>query len=280
MAPTPAARPATPRLDIGDAVHDGWRAFCRSPRDFVLFALLLWGLQILCQLVQSRIGTSEALSSQPSDWILALLGLTAGVVVSLWGSLGMVRGALSALAGGRPSLALLCRWEGGAMSRLVLATLLLGTIVGGSLLAIVVVVGGPLALLLQFKETAIGSGGAATLLAIFLSLVLVLLLGLWLIGLIYFNVNQQFLAQIALREGLGPWATLQRGRQLADPQWPLLLLLMIVEGLLGVLGVLACFVGFFVAWPVVVCVATAAYQQLLGLPKGGAAPSLSPADAG
>ena len=94
---------------------------------------------------------------------------------------------------------------------------------------------------------------------------LVALVGLWLVAAIYLKVNQQFQAQICLSEQLGPWATLRRGRDLADPHWPLLLLLVSIEALLCLLGFVACFVGFFVAWPVVLCVTTAAYRQLLAL---------------
>jgi hypothetical protein len=47
-----------------------------------------------------------------------------------------------------------------------------------------------------------------------------------------------------------------------DPQWPLVLLLLIVSTLLHGLGLLACWVGSLAAWPAVICITTAAYQQL------------------
>jgi uncharacterized membrane protein len=43
----------------------------------------------------------------------------------------------------------------------------------------------------------------------------------------------------------------------------MVLLLTLIESLLMVLGLLACLVGSFVAWPLVVCIATAAYRQLV-----------------
>ena len=257
---------AAPRLNIGDAVHDGWQAFCRSPGAFVLFALLLWGLQVLFQLLQARIGTAAALSADPADWLLALVGLVGSLASYFWGTIGMVRGALMGLDGRRPRFTDLIRWDGGAVTRLFWASLLLGALLLAALAAITVLLGGPLGLLVAMAEARAGSlAPGLQLVIVLLAVLLLLLFGFWLVGLIYVSVNQQFQAQISLTERLGPWATLRRSRALVDPHWPLLLLLVIVEALLSLLGVLACFVGFFVAWPVVVCVSTAAYRQLLAL---------------
>ena len=257
---------AAPRLNIGDAVHDGWQAFCRSPGAFVLFALLLWGLQVLFQLLQDRIGTAAALSAYPVDWLLALVGLVGSLTSYFWGTIGMVRGALMGLDGRRPRFADLIRWDGGAVTRLFWAALLLGALLLAALAAITVLLGGPLGLLTAMADARAGSlSPGLQLMTLVVAVLLLLLIGFWLVGLIYVSVNQQFQAQISLTERLGPWATLRRSRALVDPHWPLLLLLVIVEALLSLLGVLACFVGFFVAWPVVVCVSTAAYRQLLAL---------------
>ena len=257
---------AAPRLNIGDAVHDGWQAFCRSPGAFVLFALLLWGLQVLFQLLQARIGTAAALSADPADWLLALVGLVGSLTSYFWGTIGMVRGALMGLEGRRPRFADLIRWDGGAITRLFWAALLLGALLLAALAAITVLLGGPLGLLTAMADARAGSlSPGLQLMTLVVAVLLLLLVGFWLVGLIYVSVNQQFQAQISLTERLGPWATLRRSRALVDPHWPLLLLLVIIEALLSLLGVLACFVGFFVAWPVVVCVSTAAYRQLLAL---------------
>ena len=257
---------AAPRLNIGDAVHDGWQAFCRSPGAFVLFALLLWGLQVLFQLLQARIGTAAALSADPADWLLALVGLVGSLTSYFWGTIGMVRGALMGLEGRRPRFADLIRWDGGAITRLFWAALLLGALLLAALAAITVLLGGPLGLLVAMADARAGSlSPGLQLMTLVVAVLLLLLVGFWLVGLIYVSVNQQFQAQISLTERLGPWATLRRSRALVDPHWPLLLLLVIIEALLSLLGVLACFVGFFVAWPVVVCVSTAAYRQLLAL---------------
>ncbi len=261
-APLPG--PVAPRLNIGDALHDGWQAFCRSPRTFVLYALLLWGLQVLFQLMQTRISHGEALSSQASDWVLALVGLVGAFASLLWGRINLVRGALRSLEGHRPSFGELCRWDDGPILRLCWASLLLGTLLVGAALVITLGVGGPLFVLASMGRARAGAP-VPDLVILLLVLLLVALIGLWLVAAIYLLVNQQFQAQISLTQQLGPWATLGRGRDLADPHWPLLLLLLIIESLLSVLGVLACFAGFFVAWPVVVCISTAAYRQLLAL---------------
>jgi hypothetical protein len=263
-APSPGR--VAPRLNIGDALHDGWQAFCRTPGTFVLFAMLLWGLQIGFQLLQSRLGADGAFSNRPSDWLLALVGLVGAIASYFWGRIGIVRGALRSLDGHRPRFSELCRWDDGPILRLFWSSLLLNGLQVGAILLIVLGVGGPMV----HRAYQGQSGGSAVVLGpdlvlIVLLVLLVLLLGLWLVAVIYLRVNQQFLGQIALNEDLGPWATLQRGRTLADPHWPLLLLLLLIESMLCVFGVLACFVGFFVAWPMVLCITTAAYRQLLVL---------------
>lgn len=255
-----------PRLNIGDALHDGWQAFCRNPRAFVLYALLLWGLQVLFQLLQTRIGDNGELSTRASDWLLALVGLVGAFASFFWGRISLVRGALRSLEGHRPSFGELCRWDDGPILRLCLASVLLGALLVGAALMITVGVGVPLFVLASLAQARAGTGAPVPdLVIILLLLVLVGLIGLWLVAAIYLKVNQQFQAQISLTQQLGPWATLKRGRELADPHWPLLLLLLIIEGLLCLLGVLACFAGFFVAWPVVLCISSAAYRQLLAL---------------
>jgi len=275
----PSTGRVAPRLNIGDALHDGWQAFCRTPGTFALFAMLLWGLQIGFQLLQSRLGADGAFSNRPSDWLLAVMGLVGSIASYLWGRIGIVRGALRSLDGHRPRFIELCGWDDGPILRLFWSSLLLNVLQVGAILLIVLGVGGPMAFLAYQGQ----SGGGAVmpgpdLVLIVLLVLLVLLLGLWLVAVIYLRVNQQFLGQIALNEKLGPWATLQRGRSLADPHWPLLLLLLLIESMLCLFGVLACFVGFFVAWPVVLCITTAAYRQLLVLeaakrPASGASPA-------
>ncbi len=272
-APSPG-RAAT-RLNIGDALHDGWQAFCRNPGSFVLFAMLLWGLQTGFQLLQSRLGVNGGVSTSPLDWLLALVGLVGAFASYYWGRIGIVRAALKSLDGHRPRFIEMVRWDGEPIGRLFRASLLLGALLVAAALAIVAAVVVPLVFLVATDQARGGSGIAVPDLAyIALLILLVLLVGLLLVAAIYLNINQQFQSQISLTEQLGPWATLRRGRALADPQWPLLLLLVIIEGLLCILGALACFVGFFVAWPVALCITTAAYRQLLVLETTQRRPSV------
>ena len=256
--------PAT-RLNIGDAVHDGWLAFRRSPWVFVGFALLITLLQALIRPLQDRIASHGAASAPPvaGDWLLFLLGTGLTLLINLWGSLGLVRGAAAALEGRRPDVGLLLRWEGPAVWRLLRSSLLLFALIALPLLLILLLLGTPLAVISQMglQGQAIGRGGLQ-LLWLLLAALLVVLLGLVAVLAAYLAVNQKFLVQISLLEAAGPLKAIQRGRQLIDPQWLLMLLLSIIEGLLLLFGLLACLVGLFVAWPVVICISTAAYRQL------------------
>jgi uncharacterized membrane protein len=265
-----------PRLDFGDALQEGWRAFSRSPTAFVGLPLVVVVLQFLIQPLQSRIGSVQAPSTDPFDWILYLIGLALNLAVNLWCTMGLVRGAGSALQGGRPTLGQLMRWDGPAFLRLLRAWLLLAAAVLAPLLVIVLLVGGPLLLLGIFADQLIPfSRTLVELLGLALAVVLLLLLGVLLLGVIYLAINQSFLTQIVLFERTGARGTLERGRALVDPSWLMVLLLTLIESLLLLLGLLACLVGFFVAWPLVVCVSTAAYRQLV-LAGGEADPLPAP----
>jgi hypothetical protein len=252
------------RLDFGDALQEGWRAFSRSPAAFVGFPLLVVALQFLIQPLQGRIGSVAEPSGDPVDWLLYLIGLALNLLLNLWCTLGLVRGAGSALRGGRPTLGQLMRWDGPVFLRLLRAWLLLLAVVLVPLLSILLLVGGPLLLLGVFADqlTPI-SRTLVEVLGLALAVVLFLALGVLLLGLIYLTITQSFLTQIVLFEHTGARSSLLRGRALVDPSWLMVLLLTLIETLLLLLGLLACLVGFFVAWPLVVCISTAAYRQLV-----------------
>lgn len=259
MATSPS--PSSARLDIGDAIHSGWKAFCRSPWAFVLFALLMMGVQLVAQPLQERLSNSGSISGNPVDWLLYLVGLVISITGSLWASLGLVRGAWEALDGRKPSFGQLARWDGPALGRVFRSWLLLSVLIGVPLLAALLVGGGPL-LLLAARSDQLPQAAWVQVLIIAFALVLVVGLGLVVLGILYLAINQQFLFQIAVIEERGPLASIQRGRRLVDPQWLMVLLLTLVQVLLMIAGLLACFVGLFVAWPLVVCISTAAYRQL------------------
>lgn len=232
------------RLQIGRALEEGWAAFARAPWPFVLFTLLTGALSLLFQSLASLDSLPEA--SQPPlavQAVGALVGTVGSVVVSLWATVGLVRGAWTALAGDRPDFATFTRWDSAAAGRLLLRQLALALV-----LLVLIALAGVLAL---------GAGQLSTALAVIPGVVAFLVLT-------YLLVNQTFLPQLALLEGDGPWATIQHGRRVVDPQWWQVLLLLLVQGAIVLIGALLCGLGLLVAAPLSLCVATAAYRQLFG----------------
>ena len=241
MASTPSA---AGRLQIDQALREGWHAFCRAPWPFVLFTLISGGLSLAFQALANLDALPE--TSQPPALAIVLatlVGSLGQLLVSLWGTVGLIRGAWTALEGGCPNLGSFLRWDGSAAGRLLLRQLLF------ALLLFVIVL--PAALL------ALGLGQLQAWLA---ALPLLVALGL----LVYLAVGQTFLPWLALLGGQGPMASLQRGRRVVDQQWWVVVLLVIVQSAILLAGALLCGVGLLAAAPVSLCVATAAYRQLFG----------------
>jgi len=250
-----------PRLDVGQALREGWRAFLRAPWHFVAFGLLVTALQLLLQALQPSY-TPDKLppldpESLPTDlgaalaWLrygtvtlsLLVLNVIGGTVLNLWGTSGMVRAAWVALGGGRPSFATFTHWDPRALLRLYLPGFLLGC---GVVAAISVL------LLLGVIVSQVNG-------------LLLLLPGLLLVaGSLYLSLTQAFLPQVALLHDDHPFAALARGPEVVAPAWPQVVELTLLSLALIVAGLLACGVGLFVAVPVVTCVGTAAYRQLFG----------------
>jgi hypothetical protein len=250
-----------PRLDVGIALGEGWRAFCRAPWLFVGFALLLSGLQLALQAFQPTVSADKLPPLTPdlilNDWAaqlprltygtvtlgLLLLTTAIGVVSSLWGTCGMVRAAWVALEGRRPSVGTFIRWDPRSMLRLYLPGFLLacGVAFAGVVLVLLAVVLSQVSMWLVLPSAVLLVAGA-----------------------VYLSVSQMFLPQVALLHDDHPFDALARGRAVVDPVWPQVVLLALLNAGLLLAGVLACGVGLFVAMPVAVCVATAAYRQLFG----------------
>ncbi|MEC7737618.1 MAG: hypothetical protein VYE46_01925, partial [Cyanobacteriota bacterium] len=76
--------PSSPRLYVGLAIREGWQTFRRAPWPFVFFALAAF---ILSTLV---------------DLIPGLAGFIATTLVSLWATIGFIRGAWIGLNGNSP----------------------------------------------------------------------------------------------------------------------------------------------------------------------------------
>ena len=272
------SRKTASRLNIGDAIHDGWSAFCRAPWSFVLFAVLLTSLQLLLQPLQE--GVLQAAKGETiggADWLLALVGLGASLAVSCWGTVGMVDGAWRALAGERPTLGSLLRWDGPGFGRVLRSWTALGAILLLPLLALLALLAGALLLVWVLERSGLSiTDRLLALPSLLFGLLTLFVLGLLLLALLYFGVNQQFLVQIALLEKQSGWASVQRGRALIDPQWPLLLLLGLIKALLLVLGLVSFGVGLLVVWPVASVITTAAYRQLVRANPQLTAPLSSP----
>lgn len=256
-------RSSTGRLDLGDAIHDGWQAFCRAPRVFAAFALLVNLMILLQQPLLWGIGNVARPSADPRDWALYGLGLAIMAAVFLWGCLGLGRGAVLALRGQRPTLGELLRWDGRSWLRLLRSYLRLMTLAGLPAAVGLVLFGLPLLAVIHEPQLLVALGLEGTrLLALLLAALTALMVALSLVAMLYLMVNQAFLLQIVLLEGCGGRAAVERGRRLVDPQWPLVLLLVSLMTLLNGLGLLACGVGSLAAWPAVICISTAAYRQL------------------
>jgi hypothetical protein len=250
-----------PRLDVGAALREGWAAFGRAPWILSGFLLLVIALNLVIDVLETSLSKSVA-DLPPVFQLAPLLCVLASWALNLWTVVGLVRGAWITLEGRRPTFLELVRWDGPAIGRVLLASLLLGlilTLIALPLLWLMVAaldqlidlnftMGGPL-----FRTVSPTPG-----------VVLQLILStLALIGVItYAQVNQHFLVQLASLRGTGAWRTLREGRAVVDRQWWPTLGLVALESLLLLAGVLALLLGLFVAVPVVFCVSTAAYRQL------------------
>jgi hypothetical protein len=260
LPPTPGA----PRLDVGAALREGWRAFLRAPWVLVGFLLVAMVLGLGLALIENALSPPPGALPPPRTPGLLLCQL-ASWALSLWTVVGLVRGAWIALEGRRPSFGELLRWDGAAIGRVLLASLLLTLILALIALPLLGVMatavdrmvdidfplGGP-PVLRSFLPTP----GAV----LQLTLAALLLLAVF----TYAQVNQHFLVQLASLRGTGALGSLRAGRAVVDPQWWPTLGLVALESLLLLAGSLALLLGLFVAVPLVFCVSTAAYRQLFG----------------
>jgi hypothetical protein len=243
MVSSPLFGSEPPQLRIGEALSDGWKAFQRAPGPFVIFALLSGVLTMLASGLQQLGTPAEGATLTAFGALLKLVGSLLSIVVSLWASTGMLRGAWSALEGGRPQLPTFTRLDWAALRRLFLSQITLGI-----LLVVIVVVAAVIgAGLAQLNEVLVAIPAIVAAVVI-----------------LYLSITQMFLAQIALLEGPGPIATIQRGRTVVDPSWWRFLLLALLKSVLILVGLALCGVGLLVAVPLVWCVGTAAYRQVLG----------------
>ncbi len=235
----------SPPLPLLRCLRRGWAAFRRAPWAFMGFTLVGGAGHLIGQIVQNR--CSDALAAEGTPVIpvllLAIAGTTLSLTSGLWLSVGLVRGAWIALAGGRPSLAQLMRWNGTAMGRLLGVALLLLL-----LNLLILVMAGLAAGLLSLIRSELG--------------LLALLAGV--AAFVFLAVGQIFHIPLTVAGGLGPLEAFRSGQAASVPQWGRLALFLLLLALLLLLGLLLLGVGLLAAWPLVICSLSAAYQHVFG----------------
>ena len=233
----------SPRLQVMRAVEDGWNAFTKSPWSFVLFVLLFWVLSAIFQAIANVVVVFAGNTSTTVQIIGLVVSWLGSTIISLWGVTGLIRGAWKALDGEKPNFSELIRLDGGAAGRLFINQLVLALILG-IIVSLSLVISGQVA---QLNEALVFIP-AITAAVVF----------------IYLAVNQKFLPWIALIQDGNPFDTIQSGRSGVDPSWWSVVLLLIIEALILLVGLILCCVGLLAAFPVVICISTAAYRQIFG----------------
>jgi len=246
MAPPPAG---DTRLNVLQAVEEGWAAFCRAPWVFLLFealsAVILLPFAALSAVGGARLAeVNELMVVHPvGAWMALIVGVIGYVIVALWTVVGLTRGAWLSLEGRKPCFADFTRWDRPASARL------LGSAI---LLAILVAVAGAIAAL-------IGAGlGKLNEALTVIPMVVVAIFFIWLL------VTQKFLIQVSLFGTPKATATIGAGMKGVNPSWWMVLWLGIVEGVIHSIAALFSYGGLLVVVPVVLCISTAAYRQLFG----------------
>ena len=249
------------RLRVFQACREGWSAFGLAPGPFLIFSILsslamgasalLMGLGVAALMLVPEASDLEAATLPRLIVMLislgaVLVGLLLLGVVTLVTALGFCRGAWLALEGHKPRFADLIRWDGAAITRLILAW------TAWQLLVLVGLV--PL-VLVGWGLSSLGLGPAVW----------------WPIGLVglvfcgWFSITQTFLNPLCLLGTAKPLITVRCGIQGVHGHWwrvcglnGLLVALMVVSS-----GASANAAGIVLA-PVVACINLAAYRQLFG----------------
>ena len=240
--------PGTNKLQVLRAVEEGWQAFCRAPRSFVLFQVLGLTLMTPFLLLISKGVLHLVLGDEPlfhpiATQIALVVGVVGYIVVALWGLVGFSRGAWISLGGQKPSFRHFTRWDGAASGRLFSS---------GLLLVIVLAVVGAVA-------WGIGLGLEQVRAGLFLiPLAAFAIFKIWLV------ISQQFLLPMALFGAKKPVETLQAGIAGVNPSWWTVLWFAIVEGVVATVAYLFSAGGLLVLAPVLICISIAAYRQLFG----------------
>ena len=232
--------PANQRLQVLQAIEDGWNAFARAPWPLVLFTLLAGSVWILFQII---VRGAHYLANDSAPFAYLLVVAVGSTVISLWGVTGLIRGAWKSLNGTKPSFSELVRWDGNAAGRLFINQIVL---------AIIIFI---IALVFSWLTNEFF---AASTLAGFIPLIAGVVI------FIYLSVNQKLLPFIALLQTGNPIENIQKGQKIIDATWWWMLLLLIVNTIILTVGIILNGVGLLVASPLVICISLAAYRQLFG----------------
>lgn len=260
--------PPPARLDVRGAFRDGWSAFQRAPWEFVGFTLLVTVLGTFLTLIYKNLVEAGL---TPLTWLIAQLCQLGTSLVSIWGGVGMIRGAMVALAGRRPRFSDLTHIDARAILRVLLTNLLFALLLTVVLVPLLIAMATGLSQMVEVEIPLVGmpilrSFNPTPGLLALTFLPLLAALGL----MTYALVNQHFLVQLASVGRRGPWRTLTEGRAVVDRQWGSTLVLILLQSLLMLAGLAALLVGVFVAVPAIACISTAAYRQLFRNPEGPA----------
>ncbi len=244
-----ATTPTGSSLQVLKAVEDGWNAFCKAPWSFLLFQILV-GVVTLPFIGIAALGGTRIAAVKEVAWLhpvlgylLLVVGLIGYIIVVLWGIVGLIRGAWTALDGQKPDFAVFTRWDQSSSWRL------LGSLI---LYIVVIAVASVIAYLIG-----LGLGQINQALIVIPSIALAIFA-------IWFLVTQQFLVQNSLLGSKNSANALSSGIDVINPSWWIVLWLLIVEAVIHTIAATFHYGGLFVMVPAMVCISTAAYRQLFG----------------
>ncbi|MFQ6538361.1 hypothetical protein [Aphanothece stagnina] len=225
-------------------MEEGWAAFSSAPIPFVAFSGVAGGINLICQLAIGHLSSHRITPfGQPDGTVdlLLLVGWMGWGISNLWLAVGLLHGADTALAHGRPKLSRMLRPDARAMLRGA-GTLGLVLLV----LAVIARLGQASAWLMALLQPALAG--------------LPLLAGLA-VG-VYLATDQVLCLPIAVLAEVNPLRAFREGRRAIDPHWLQALGLTLVLALVVLAGFLVLLVGLSVALPVATCIQVASYRQL------------------
>jgi len=227
-------------VDIGESLNRGWEVFKAN-------AGLIIGATVLVYLALMVINFIPYLSVPLS------LILTGPLVGGLW--VFYVKNVRNepttigdAFCGFGPRF-----WQ------LVLTQIIPGLIAFAVVMLLAIVIAVPVALM---GSAASRGGGRGMSAAFIVPLVVVGLIAF--AALVYVNVCWMFALPLAGDKGLKFWPALELSRRVVNKHWWMTFLLMIVAGILGFAGAIACFVGLLVTGPVAFSMLACHYQKVFG----------------